>query len=648
MKPIFRMAFLGVWGVALTAAGTTAPEYPQEDQTKVLQVRDAVKLLEQYLVDRPADGEAWYGLGAVHTAAYVNGIDAVEIVLPAEGQEAAPQVQLGVPPLTYAKRLESVSKLRAEHLAEAVRAFQNALDCDGGNTDRHSLALGFTLYECRDRFTRNPWPLKGRAFDGEAKDFGAESRWWEDQALAVFRQMGVAAPSEERADKYSGGNEAREDAAWLMLQVLESRHPRSELDSKELAMLSLSARPAGILRMTEALKKALPPQPQELTSLYPLTSTSTATAQYYLRAQDASLKFGLAFGDIPIVGLESEEPYHNKPVAPEMLVRIAAFLRYHEETFRLLKEAAQSPACRYPVDLTEGPGMELPHLVPLRNLARLLALKTLWAAETGDQAIAASAVVECLRLGASVRQEPLVSSQSVYLSILSMAVEALNDAQNRVGFFTTYSDEMQDVLLAMEGYEGLFLAIKGEYYSSLRFAREFDIASVERMGVEPDEWARIKGEFASESELHAAFPAFLGAAKLPYQQTHAEFLRISADQRSPISMMPQFLSAFTRAQAQLRCARVALAVGDFAQLHDVPPESLDALVPDFLASVPLDPFDEQPLRYRRAGDGFQVYSVGLNLNDDGGVEKFLSRSGLANFGDVGYSVGMSVDETAEE
>ena len=37
-----------------------------------------------------------------------------------------------------------------------------------------------------------------------------------------------------------------------------------------------------------------------------------------------------------------------------------------------------------------------------------------------------------------------------------------------------------------------------------------------------------------------------------------------------------------------------------------------------LEAVPLDPYDGQPLRYRRLADGIAVYSIGKNGVDDGG------------------------------
>jgi hypothetical protein len=39
-----------------------------------------------------------------------------------------------------------------------------------------------------------------------------------------------------------------------------------------------------------------------------------------------------------------------------------------------------------------------------------------------------------------------------------------------------------------------------------------------------------------------------------------------------------------------------------------------------MTEVPLDEFDGKPLRYRREGEGFILYSVGTNLVDDGGED----------------------------
>jgi hypothetical protein len=68
-------------------------------------------------------------------------------------------------------------------------------------------------------------------------------------------------------------------------------------------------------------------------------------------------------------------------------------------------------------------------------------------------------------------------------------------------------------------------------------------------------------------------------------------------------------------QALIACAleRYRLARGQY-------PETLDALLPQFLAAIPHDVIGGQPPHYHRAADGtFILYSVGWNGLDGGGV-----------------------------
>jgi hypothetical protein len=76
--------------------------------------------------------------------------------------------------------------------------------------------------------------------------------------------------------------------------------------------------------------------------------------------------------------------------------------------------------------------------------------------------------------------------------------------------------------------------------------------------------------------------------------------------------------ALLRGHADLRCARAALAAERYRRSHGDWPQSLADLVPRFLPTVPLDPFDGKPLRYRKTDHGAIVYSVGEDGCDDGG------------------------------
>ena len=49
------------------------------------------------------------------------------------------------------------------------------------------------------------------------------------------------------------------------------------------------------------------------------------------------------------------------------------------------------------------------------------------------------------------------------------------------------------------------------------------------------------------------------------------------------------------------------------------PRDLKTLVDArYLGELPVDPFSDQPLVYKRVGDNFLLYSVGRDFNDDGG------------------------------
>jgi hypothetical protein len=63
---------------------------------------------------------------------------------------------------------------------------------------------------------------------------------------------------------------------------------------------------------------------------------------------------------------------------------------------------------------------------------------------------------------------------------------------------------------------------------------------------------------------------------------------------------------------------VGLALKLFKQKTGAYPETLDKLAPEFLDSIPVDPFTGKALVYRKVDDGFLLYSLGQNRRNDGG------------------------------
>jgi hypothetical protein len=87
-------------------------------------------------------------------------------------------------------------------------------------------------------------------------------------------------------------------------------------------------------------------------------------------------------------------------------------------------------------------------------------------------------------------------------------------------------------------------------------------------------------------------------------------------------------------QAKCRLLQADLALRMYRHDNGRWPDSLDELLPAYLSAVPLDSYDlypDQPLRYRREGDGFVLYSAGQDGVDNGGrfrnTREYLGKEG---------------------
>src|SRR5262249_52958054 len=120
--------------------------------------------------------------------------------------------------------------------------------------------------------------------------------------------------------------------------------------------------------------------------------------------------------------------------------------------------------------------------------------------------------------------------------------------------------------------------------------------------------ARLRG--GSMDRQRAALLRFMTraveGAHLPVEQQVTSF-------RGLVSTFPQvtiFVRGLTveltytpewhrRCHARLRCATVLIAAERFRRQHDRWPKTIEELVPDWITEVPIDPFDGQPVRFRR-------------------------------------------------
>jgi len=634
------VAVLVVLFVASPAHPTTTIA-PEPEEVRLAPVGEVVEILRGHLAENPDDYAVWASLGSVHANVYARGIDAVELWRPRK-EEEAPLVELAIPPRTLAKRLESVSEPRAAHLAQAVRSFQNAVKGESRVKEEALVGLGYALWECRDRFAQIPWPLEAEAFDAEAKQHAAESGWWGEQALSALEQLKIPYDLAITLSNDHVTIETFGPACWIMQPIFEQRATLSEEDKNKLELIGKFAHEY----RSSAFPVELPPQPQELASLYPASPAGMATAELYLRAVDAAADMVSAGEDLPYIGRGDTKDFRGKLLSQDTVSKIAACLAAHKETFRLLDEAARGTECRYPVDLSNGIEVELPHLEPLKYLSRLLALRSLYESVIGDSATVAQALANCIAVSESLRKEPQYLSQLVRVVLAGLAIEALNEAQTRIDLEPAEMLALQEKLMSLEGLDGLRAAFRGDLFSFSQLEDLFETARLE--GASAESIAEMEKQSPKPGELRRQFVELIASIDLPAVEATAECERISAAYTLQVPALCRAIQAFHRMHAHLRCAQIALAVDRYSRTNAGPPETLEELVPVYLRTIPLDPFGEQPMRYRLEEGGFLVYSVGDNLVDDNGVQEVRTEQETKRFADIPYRVGVAAVSTEAE
>ncbi len=141
---------------------------------------------------------------------------------------------------------------------------------------------------------------------------------------------------------------------------------------------------------------------------------------------------------------------------------------------------------------------------------------------------------------------------------------------------------------------------------------------------QPDDLVRLRELQSFETELQELPSNALGLGRFflgPKARAEAVGKILSA------LLMPAaqvIAAAEIRARMQREMLDLGLAIAEYRLENGRLPESLDVLVPKYIAVVPLDRFTQKPLIYRVYDDGFELISVGKDgeLNDDAPPESF--------------------------
>lgn len=359
---------------------------------------------------------------------------------------------------------------------------------------------------------------------------------------------------------------------------------------------------------------------------------------------DAAPLYRQAFG---LLEAEKDLGDEKSPLEPATVANVgteevAAILARHAATLDLLRRATAKPGCRFDRDWSRiSYGTRLPEISSLRQAARLLTLAARRAAADGDVATAIADVIRVHRLAGHVAAEPILISGLVEIAIDTMALETLAQilpaatakdaaalADPALTDFVRSSPSLQRHLLGEEAFGlGAFADLaEGKVGLDDLSMRPYPagISFLYRCFFVPAELAAYQAAMRRFQELaqRAAepgkrYPEISRAAEAVEQETAAGRGGYFAS-----LLVPALSGVFktqAKSQARHRATEVLLAATRARLEAAAPPESAESLVPAWLLAMPADPFRaEGPLTVKTGADGWLVYSVGPDGEDDGG------------------------------
>lgn len=282
--------------------------------------------------------------------------------------------------------------------------------------------------------------------------------------------------------------------------------------------------------------------------------------------------------------------------------------------------------------------MRMDHLQEARELAQLLRLSAIEEAHEGDMDAAIASCRAILSTGRSIGDEPFAISQLVRLSCLRFTIRSLERTLAQGQSSERGLASLQRWLEGETKWPMLQVFARAERANIHQILETFEAEQVDRasFGMRSRTGSYKIDNLLDRGKaraIHAAYLRFLNEcveiSKLPPEEQVERFQQLNMKEPENV---PELLAGLTRdsgfrimargfhySLAFMRCGIAAVAVERFRLAHGHWPDRLEDLVPAYLSKLPIDPFDGQPLRFRRLKDGVIIYTIGEEQTDDGGV-----------------------------
>jgi len=327
-----------------------------------------------------------------------------------------------------------------------------------------------------------------------------------------------------------------------------------------------------------------------------------------------------------------------------------------ETELAALGEAARRPHCRLMKNYTNFD--DIPQLLGMRARARMLALRSLASLRGKRNDAALEDVLMGLRVAGHLQKEPHLISQLLRIAWVNILMQPVWEGLQEHRWNAAQLSQLQEALGAIDlvasyklGWQFEHLGMvkgfeKGIGTSTWLPLRLFDgeekknrlflflrsmcspkgwlyqnLLTMDRSAVAQfNEVMNVAEHRIGARASQAAMEAFTKARRTPYTFIYLAFTPVLSGQTQRAA----------RAQSSLDMAVIACALERHRLAQGRYPESLAALAPAYLPKAPVDVIEGQALRYAPRGkEGYQLYSLGWNLTDEGGQVAAPDKTGIS-------------------
>lgn len=270
----------------------------------------------------------------------------------------------------------------------------------------------------------------------------------------------------------------------------------------------------------------------------------------------------------------------------------------------------------------------LPYLASWRALARMMTMEAAMHGSQGDYGSAFDQYLMLIEFGNESANGGSAINGLVGYVMRNAAVEALRDAITGQPLAAADYESLIAQLLAL-GQETFALAV-GETENLDLWLDAAEDPMQELLQVQQDMENPLNISMYSEQELANLWQEFLehrevtiAYAELPYYEIQAiDFDAIYGENPFSLLLLPsyvKFSAATSNTQAQVLGTALVAAIEWYHGDQGVYPSSLAQLAPQYIPTLPADPFTGGRFHFDSHDSGYLLYSTGKDMTDDGGI-----------------------------